>query len=88
MQCISILEILLKGVTMNTLNEVDKIIIEKLIDLPAENKKEVLNFIEFVQIKQDRLFIEYVNERSKKAIKRGTKLTSLNELQAEYGKKI
>jgi len=42
---------------MNALNEVDKVIIKKLIDLPAENKKEVLNFIEFIQIKQDRSFI-------------------------------
>jgi hypothetical protein len=76
---------------MNALNEVDKIIIEKLIDLPAENKKEVLNFIEFIQIKHDRSFIDYVNERSKKAVKdmeRGKKLTALNELQAEYGKRI
>ena len=76
---------------MSALNEVDKIIIEKLIDLPTEEKKEVLNFIEFMQIKQDRSFIGYVNERSKKAIKDmdgGEKLFSLKELQAEYGKKI
>ena len=76
---------------MSALNEVDKIIIEKLIDLPTEEKKEVLNFIEFMQIKQDRSFIDYVNERSKKAIKDmdgGEKLFSLKELQAEYGKKI
>ena len=76
---------------MSALNEVDKIIIEKLIDLPIEEKKEVLNFIEFMQIKQDRSFIDYVNERSKKAIKDmdgGKKLFSLKELQAEYGKKI
>ena len=76
---------------MNALNEVDKVIIEKLIELPTEDKKEVLNFIEFMQIKQDRSFIDYVNERSKKAIKDmegGKKLFSLKELQAEYGKKI
>ena len=76
---------------MNALNEVDKIIIEKLINLPPDEKKEVLNFIEFMQIKQDRSFIDYVNERAKKAIKdmeKGEKLISLKELQAEYGKKI
>ncbi|MFC1886240.1 hypothetical protein ACFLZM_04210 [Thermodesulfobacteriota bacterium] len=76
---------------MNGLNEVDEIIIKKLIDLPNDEKKEVLNFIEFMQIKQDRLFIEYVNERSKKAVKdmeKGEKIISLKELQAEYGKKI
>jgi len=76
---------------MNALNEVDKIIIGKLIDLPIEDKKEVLNFIEFMQIKQDRSFIDYVNARSTKAVKDlegGKKLFSLKELQAEYGKKI
>jgi hypothetical protein len=76
---------------MNVLNEVDKIIIEKLINLPPDEKKEVLNFIEFMQIKQDRSFVDYVNERSKKAIKdmeKGDNLISLKELQAEYGKKI
>ena len=76
---------------MNALNEVDKIIIKKLIDLPQGEKKEVLNFIEFMQIKQDRTFIDYVNERSKKAVKdmeKGGKLISLKELQTEYGKKI
>ena len=76
---------------MNVLNEVDKIIIEKLTDLPADDKKEVLNFIEFMQIKQDRSFIDYVNERSKKAIKDmegRKKLISQKELQAAYGKKI
>ena len=76
---------------MNALNEVDKVIIEKLIELPTEDKKEVLNFIEFMQIKQDRSFIDYVNERSNKAIKDmegGKQLFSLKELQTEYGKKI
>ena len=39
----------------------------------------------------DRSFIDYVNERSNKAIKDmegGKQLFSLKELQAEYGKKI
>ena len=76
---------------MNALTEFDQIIIEKLIHLPDNEKKEILNFIEYMQIKQDRSFIDYVNERSKKAISAiaaGEKFTSLKELQAEYGKKI
>lgn len=76
---------------MNTLTKVDKIIIDKLLDLPSNDKKEVLNFIEFVRIRQDRSFIDYVNERSNKASKAyasGESLTSLKDLQAEYGKKI
>ncbi|MFH1975723.1 MAG: hypothetical protein ABIJ52_09180 [Pseudomonadota bacterium] len=76
---------------MSSLTQVDKIIIDKLLDLPSNEKSEVLNFIEFVQIRKNQSFIDYVNERSKKAgnaIAAGEKLTSLKELQAEYGKKI
>jgi hypothetical protein len=76
---------------MNALTKVDKIIIDNLLELPTNDKREVLNFIEFVRIRQDRPFIDYVNERSKKAVKAiaaGERLTSLKELQAEYGKKI
>ena len=76
---------------MNALTKVDKIIIDKLLDLPSNDKNEVLNFIEYVRIRQDRSFIDYVNERSKKAVKAiaaGERLISLKELQAEYGKKI
>ena len=54
---------------MNALTKVDKIIIDKLLDLTSNDKSEILNFIEFVRIRQDRSFIDYVSERSKKAVK-------------------
>ncbi|MFZ3048733.1 MAG: DUF2281 domain-containing protein [Desulfatirhabdiaceae bacterium] len=72
---------------MPALDEVDRMIIEKISNLPDNNKREVLSFIEFLQIKQDKEFIDYVNEITSKAIndkKDGKKFISLNELQAEY----
>ena len=47
---------------MNALTKVDKLIIDKLLDLPINDKSEVLNFIEFVRIRQDRSFIDYVKD--------------------------
>jgi hypothetical protein len=72
---------------MPALDEVDKIIFEKVSKLPDKKKREVLSFIEFLQIKQEQEFVEYVNEIASKAFKdkqEGKKFLSLNELQAEY----
>ncbi len=74
---------------MPALDEVDRMIFEKISNLPDNNKREVLSFIEFLQIKQDKEFIDYVNEITLKAIndkKDGKKFISLNELQAEYNR--
>ncbi|QCQ20815.1 DUF2281 domain-containing protein [Desulfoglaeba alkanexedens] len=72
---------------MPALNEVDRIIFEKVSSLPDNQKREVLSFIEFLQIKQDKEFIDYVNEMTTKTLKdkqAKKKFLSLNELQAEY----
>jgi len=53
-----------------------------------KGKKEVLHFIEFLKIKEDNSFIEYVNKRTKDTIeakKRGEQFTSLEELKKDYG---
>ena len=55
--------------------------------LPEKEKREVLNFIEYLKIREDRTFIDYVNTRTKAAIdakKRGEHFSSLEELQQEY----
>ena len=55
--------------------------------LPEKEKREVLNFIEYLRIREDRTFIDYVNTRTKAAIdakKRGEHFSSLEELQQEY----
>ena len=57
--------------------------------LPASQMREVLNFIKYLETKKDASFIEYVDERTRKAVqekKRGKHLTTLKELQAEYEK--
>jgi hypothetical protein len=72
---------------MPALNEVDKVIFEKISGLPNNQKKEVLSFIEFLEIKQDKEFIDYVNDITEKTIKykqQGKKFITLNDLQAEY----
>jgi len=74
---------------MPALDEVDRIIFEKVSNLPNNKKREVLSFIEFLQIKQDKEFIDYVNEITSKTVKDkkdGKRFISLNELQAEYGR--
>jgi hypothetical protein len=56
-------------------------------DLPEKEKREVLKFIEYLKIREDRLFLEYVNARSQAAVdakKRGEHFSSLEELQQEY----
>jgi hypothetical protein len=74
---------------MPALGEVDRIIFEKVSNLPDNQKREVLSFIEFLQIKQDKEFIDYVNEITTKTLKdkqAKKKFLSLNELQEEYGR--
>jgi hypothetical protein len=44
-------------------------------------------FLEYLKIKKDHTFIEYVNKRTKQAIaakKRGERFISLEELQKDY----
>jgi hypothetical protein len=46
-----------------------------------------MNFIEFLRIKEDNTFIDYVNRRTEEAIeakKRGKRFSSLEELQKDY----
>ena len=60
---------------------------DQVKDLPEKEKREVLNFIEYLKIREDRLFIDYVNTRSKAAVdakRRGEHFSSLEELQQEY----
>ncbi len=67
--------------------ELERIISKSIQGLNEKDKLEILNFIEFLKIKEDRSFIEYVNRRTKEAVdakKRGERFTSLQELQQEY----
>jgi len=48
--------------------KLNELIIKDIKELSDREKQEVLNFIEFLRIKEDRSFIEYVNWRTQKAI--------------------
>ncbi|KPJ69272.1 MAG: hypothetical protein AMJ45_00655 [Syntrophobacter sp. DG_60] len=65
----------------------NELIIKGIKQLSDREKQEVLNFIEFLRIKEDQSFIEYVNRRTQEAIeakKKGQAFSSLEELQKEY----
>ena len=69
-------------------SELNELIIKNIKELPEKGKKEVLHFIEFLKIKEDNSFIEYVNKRTKDTIeakKSGEQFTSLEELKRDYG---
>lgn len=61
---------------------------DRLEELPERNLQEVLHFVEFLRIREDREFIDYVNLRTQQALsarERGEKFYTLRELQKEYG---
>jgi hypothetical protein len=54
--------------------------------LPAKKIQEVIDFVEYLKLKEDNWFIDYVNKRGSEAKaqkKAGKKFTSLDELQKE-----
>ena len=68
-------------------SKLNDIIINSISELDEKEKKEVFDFIQYLKIKENRSFIEYVNHRTKEASeakKRGEKFVSLKELQGEY----
>ncbi len=67
--------------------KLNELILKNIQELPEREKKEVLNFIEYLRIKEDHSFIEYVNDRTQGAIedkRRGKGFISLEELQRDY----
>ena len=69
---------------ISTLHELIHQEIEQLSD---EQLRELLLFIEYLNIREDREFIDYVNGRTQQALdarKKGKKFQSLKELQREF----
>ena len=65
----------------------NELIINEVRGLPEKKKKDVLNFIEYLKLKEDREFVDYVNKRTEEAIaekKQDKKTFSVTELQEEY----
>lgn len=61
---------------------------DHLEELSERNLQEVLHFVEFLRIRENSEFIDYVNLRTQQAQserERGEKFYTLQELQKEYG---
>jgi hypothetical protein len=72
---------------MSELANLSEVILQNIEELADREKREVLNFIEYLKIKEDQAFIDYVNERTKQAVaaKRHDKeFKSLETLQRDY----
>jgi len=62
---------------------------QEIKQLSDQQLREVLLFIEFLSIREDKEFIEYVNERTQQALdarERGENFYRLEELQKEFSK--
>ena len=67
--------------------EINQLILKNIRLLTDKEKREVLNYIEYLRIKEDRSFVDYVILRTKEAVeakKSGQRFTSLDELKGEY----
>jgi hypothetical protein len=66
-----------------------KLISQEIKQLSDQQLQEVLMFIEFINMREDKDFIDYVNRRTQQALderQRGVKFHSLEELQQEFNK--
>jgi hypothetical protein len=66
-----------------------KLISQEIKQLSDQQLQEVLMFIEFINMREDKDFIDYVNRRTQQAPderQRGVKFHSLEELQQEFNK--
>jgi hypothetical protein len=65
--------------------KLNELILDNIQELSEKEKKEILSFIEYLKIKEDHSFIEYVNKRTQvEAKRRGEEFTSLEDLQRDY----
>ena len=79
---------LTKGVAVMHVAYARRELSDRLAELPERNLREVLHFVEFLRIREDREFIDYVNLRTQQTLsarERGEKFYTLRELQKEYG---
>ena len=59
-------------------------LIKEIEAMPAEKIKEVMSFVDYLSLKEDKWFVDLVNKRTRVADadrKAGKKFTSLDELQ-------
>jgi len=66
-----------------------KLISQEIRQLSDQQLQEVLMFIEFINMRADEDFIDYVNRRTQQALderRHGVKFRSLEELQQEFNR--
>ena len=62
-------------------------LLEDIVTWPEKKVKEVLDFVEYLKLKEDDWFINFVNKRGRSAKsekKAGERFIQLNELQKQY----
>jgi hypothetical protein len=70
-----------------TTTEAKKRILLELNSLPQKSVREVFDFIEFLKLREDQWFIDFINRRTKAALedkKKGKRFFSLKEIQKAY----
>ena len=63
-----------------------EILLENINSLSEKELDEVLTFVEFLKLREERWFIDYVNERTSETLQAkeaGEKFVTLEELQRE-----
>jgi hypothetical protein len=69
------------------ITKLNELILKNIQDLSDKEKNEVLSFIEYLKVREDHSFIEYVNKRTKEALeakRHGEQFISLEQLQRNY----
>jgi hypothetical protein len=72
---------------MSGIAQVEEQVLEGLKELDEDAKRQVLEFIEFLRVREDPAFIQYVNYRTKDAMAaraRGERFLSLEDLRKQY----
>lgn len=65
-----------------------EVLLKRLDDLSESEFREALTFIEFLKLRREQWFIEYVNQRTKEALlarSAGKRFLTLEALQKELG---
>lgn len=78
------------GMSKNTIiSPLKRRFFEEIITLPDDKLQIILEFVEFIKLREDQSFVRYVNTQTAQALKdakTGKKFFTLEELQEEYAK--
>ncbi len=69
--------------------KIEERLISNVARLSAKDARELLEYAEFLKLREEGWFIDYANKRTAQAVRektRGVKFPTLEELQKSYGK--